>query len=169
MPDGTTVVGGFEIPSSDPVFLAIVASHIVLGLACVVSGAVAMLSLKAPGRHPIAGTVYYGSVTALFASATTLSIMRWNADYHLFILGALTFITAHLGRTARRRRWPGWVRVHITGMACSYVVLLTGFYVDNGRQLPLWRDLPVWTYWSLPALVAAPIIVRALLRYPCPG
>jgi hypothetical protein len=29
--------------------------------------------------------------------------------------------------------------------------LLTGFHVDNGRQLPLWDRLPHWTYWVLPA------------------
>lgn len=45
------------------------------------------------------------------------------------------------------------------------VLLLTAFYVDNGKQLPLWKELPVWTYWSLPALVGMPIIVWALLGH----
>ena len=51
-------------------------------------------------------------------------------------------------------------------MSSSYVLLLTAFYVDNGKQLPLWRQLPIWTYWTLPALIGAPIIVWALLRHP---
>jgi hypothetical protein len=44
--------------------------------------------------------------------------------------------------------------------------LLTAFYVDNGKQLPLWRNLPHWTYWTLPALVGLPIVVWALLYHP---
>jgi hypothetical protein len=36
-------------------------------------------------------------------------------------------------------------------MGGSYIALLTGFYVDNGPNLPLWDHLPHWTYWTLPA------------------
>jgi hypothetical protein len=44
--------------------------------------------------------------------------------------------------------------------------LLTAFYVDNGKSLPLWRDLPSITYWLLPAAVGLPLILYALLRHP---
>ena len=27
-------------------------------------------------------------------------------------------------------------------MGASYILLLTAFYVDNGKNLPLWRELP---------------------------
>jgi hypothetical protein len=163
--DGITTIAGIEIPSTDPVFLSIVAIHIPLGVLSVVTGAIAMLSAKAPGRHPRFGTIYYWSVAAVFASATILSVMRWANNYHLFVLGLLAFSAAHLGRAARRRRWRGWARWHITAMGSSYVLLLTAFYVDNGKQLPLWKELPVWTYWTLPALVGTPIIVWALLGH----
>ena len=166
MIDGITRVAGIEIPSTDPLFLSILAIHVPLGVVCVVSGALAMLSAKAPGRHPGSGTIYYWSVAAILASATALSAMRWDENYHLFVLGVLTFSAAYLGRTARRRQWHGWARLHIVGMGSSYVLLLTAFYVDNGRQLPLWKDLPVWTYWTLPAVVGAPIVLWALLRHP---
>ncbi|MGH8140413.1 MAG: DUF2306 domain-containing protein [Steroidobacteraceae bacterium] len=166
MIEGTTTVAGIQIPSADPVFLSVVAIHIPLGLCCVVSGAVAVLSTKVAGRHTTAGTIYYWATAATFASATLLSAMRWAEDYHLFLLSALAFATVHLGRMARRGRWRGWTRLHIASMGCSYVVLLTAFYVDNGKQLPLWRDLPVWTYWILPALIGAPVIGWALLRHP---
>ena len=165
MTDGITTVAIIEIPSTDPLFLSIVAIHIPLGVLCVVTGAIAMLSAKGPGRHPRFGTIYYWLVVAIFASATVLSTMRWAHNYHLFVLGLLAFGAAHFGRAARRRRWPGWARLHITGMGFSYVLLLTAFYVDNGKQLPLWKELPVWTYWTLPALVGTPIIVWALLRH----
>jgi hypothetical protein len=31
-------------------------------------------------------------------------------------------------------------------------LLLIAFYVDNGKQLPVWKDLPHVTYWLLPLL-----------------
>ena len=80
MIDGTTTIAGIEIPSTDLVFLSIVAVHVLLGIVAVVSGAVAMLSAKAPGRHPRFGTIYYWSIVAIFVSATVLSIMRWAED-----------------------------------------------------------------------------------------
>jgi hypothetical protein len=44
--------------------------------------------------------------------------------------------------------------------------MLIAFYVDNGKQLPIWRDLPHAAYWLLPILVAAPLLLRALLYHP---
>jgi cell division protein FtsW (lipid II flippase) len=166
MNDGITNVAGIEIPSTDPAFLAVVGIHILLGLACVVTGAIAMLSQKRPGRHPQYGTIYFWCLAGLFLTATSLAVVRWAEDYHLFILGALSFAAACLGRQARRQRWRNWVRLHITGMGLSYVLMLIAFYVDNGKQLPLWKELPPIAYWLLPATVGIPLIVRALLWHP---
>ena len=166
MPAETTVVLGIEVPSTDPVFLTIVAMHIAVGLICVVVGAIGMLSAKRPGRHPQMGTIYYWCLSAVFVSAIALSVMRWAEDYHLFVLGVLAFAAASLGRTARRRRWHEWVSIHITAMGLSYVLLLTAFYVDNGRNLPLWRELPQCAFWVLPSTIGVPIIVYTLLCHP---
>ena len=52
-------------------------------------------------------------------------------------------------------------------MGTSYISLLTAFYVDNGKNLPLWRDLSPISFWFLPAAVGLlPLILRALLRSP---
>jgi hypothetical protein len=166
MAEGVTTVAGITIPSQDPVFLSIVATHIVLGLICGVSGLLAMMSAKGPGRHPLFGSIYFWSLAAIFATVIALSLMRWAHNSHLFALGTLSFAAALLGRGARRRRIGRWERMHIVGMGSSYILLLTAFYVDNGHQLPLWRDLPTWTYWTLPALIGMPIIAWALLRHP---
>ena len=163
---GVTTVAGISIPSTNPIFLSAVALHVTLGLLAVVAGATAMLSRKQPGRHPRFGTIYFWSIAALAITASILSLMRWNEDYHLFVLGVLAFIAALVGRSARRRRWGGWPLWHILGLGTSYVLLLTAFYVDNGKQLPIWRDLPVWSYWLGPVLLGAPLIVWALLRHP---
>lgn len=92
--------------------------------------------------------------------------MSWERNVHLFVLGASSFVAALVGRRARRHRWRSWARVHVVGMGTSYVLLLTAFYVDNGRQLPLWKALPTWTYWTLPAAVGVPIIIWSLVRHP---
>ena len=154
------IVAGIVIPCDAPVFLTIVGLHILIALVCIVTGAVAMLSEKRLGRHPTAGTIYYWSLSVVFVSATALSVMRWAQDYHLFILGALSFIVATVGREARRRRWRNWVRLHITGMGSSYVLLIVAFYVDNGPNLPIWKILPPIVYWLLPSAIGGVLIAR---------
>jgi hypothetical protein len=49
-------------------------------------------------------------------------------------------------------------------MGTSYILLLIAFYVDNGKSLPLWKELP--SLRLLPAVVGLPLIVRALLVHP---
>src|SRR5258705_5309333 len=134
MGDGSTNLFGIVIPSTNPVFLTVVGVHILLGLACTVTGAAAMLSQKRRGRHPRYGTIYYWCLAGVFLTAASLAAVRWAEDYHVFILGALSMAAAHLGRGARRYRWRSWVRLHITGMGASYVLLLIAFYVDNGHR-----------------------------------
>ena len=163
----TTIVAGIEIPSTDPVFLAVIFGvHIPLGLACLAIGAIAILSEKRRGRHSNFGTIYFWCLLALFVSSSCLSLMRWAENYHLFILGAMSFACGWIGRTSLRRRWSHWVRVHIAGMGLSYVLMLVAFYVDNGKQLPLWKDLPHFTYWLIPMAVGVPLIFRSLLSPP---
>jgi hypothetical protein len=164
--DQGVVVLGIPIPSSSKLFLGIVALHVVAGLTCVAAGAVAMLSPKRSGRHPAAGTAYYWSLVVVFLSMTALALMRWPADTHLLILGILSFVAGAIGRTARRQRWSHWLRIHLTGMGVSYVLLLTAFYVDNGPHLPLWRSIPPLAHWIAPGLVGLPILVWAFVRHP---
>jgi uncharacterized membrane protein len=165
--DGNTTIGGIVIPSTDPAFLAVVVGvHIPLGIACVVTGAIAMLLRKGRGRHSRFGSIYFWCLLGLFASATYLSIMRWSESYHLFVLGACASASAWFGRSAIRHRWRQWARLHMTGMSLSYVLMLIAFYVDNGKQLPVWKDLPHVAYWLIPLVVAAPLLFRALLYHP---
>jgi hypothetical protein len=166
MGNGTTDIAGIEIPSTNPVFLTIVGIHVLLGLASVIAGATAMLSQKRGGRHPRSGTIYFWCLAGVFLSAAGLAAVRWAQDYHLFVLGALSLAAAYFGRRARQERWRHWVRLHIIGMGSSYVLLLIAFYVDNGKSLPIWRELPSIAYWLLPAAIGIPLIARALLWHP---
>ncbi len=158
-------IAGFDLPSDSPLFLSLLAVYVTIGLTAVITGAVAMLSEKRCGRHTSLGTAYYWCLAALVATSAALAGMRWADDYHLFVLGAFAFVAALVGRTARRSRWKMPVDLHIVGMGASYILMLTAFYVDNGKNLPVWRNLPHVTYWLLPSVVGVPLIMRALFGY----
>ena len=164
--ENTIVVLGIPIPSTDPFFLAIVGVHVLFGLTAVIAGAVAMLSNKGRGRHSNLGTIYFRCLFGVFVTMSALSFMRWAQNYHLFILGVLSFAFALFGRTAVQRRWHQWPKLHLTGMGTSYILTLTAFYVDNGKNLPLWRELPEIAFWFLPSAIGVPVILYALLRHP---
>jgi len=158
------VVGGLPIPDSRPIFLAVLGVHVLAAGVAVVAGAVAALSAKRPGRHPRLGRVYYLALCVAFVSIVGLAVLRWGHNWHLLAIGTAAFGAATAGVVARRRRPRGWRRVHGASMGGSYIALLTGFYVDNGPNLPLWRHLPHVTYWLLPAAVGVPIVLLALRR-----
>lgn len=166
MPGDTTIVFGVPVPSVDPVFLAVVRLHIIVGIACVAAGIAAMLSHKRRGRHSTFGTIYFWCLALVVTSATGLAVVRWAENNHLFFLGALSMIAATVARTALRQHWRNWVWFHISGMGLSYILMLTAFYVDNGKNLPLWRELPQWAFWVLPAAIGLPVLLYAFLRHP---
>jgi len=148
-----------------PVFLAALAAHVLAGLTCVVSGALAATARKRPGRHPTAGRVYLWGLTVVFVTASVMAAIRWRQDRHLFVIAVVAYALGLFGWQMRRRRRAGWPPWHAIGMGGSYIALLTGFYVDNGPQLPLWRLLPHWAYWVLPSAVGIPLIWWALGRF----
>jgi hypothetical protein len=164
--ENATVVLGIPIPSTDPLFLAIVGIHVLFGLASVIIGAVAMLSSKGRGRHANWGTVYFWCLSGMFVTMSALSFMRWAENVHLFTLGTLSFASAYLGRCAARRHWPQWPRLHLTSMGASYIFMLTAFYVDNGKNLPLWKELPQIAFWVLPGAIGLPLILYEVFRHP---
>jgi hypothetical protein len=154
---------GTDVGSTAPAFLIVLAVHVAAALTAVIAGAVAALSPKGAARHVRAGRWYYRAITVVFATATALAVMRWQQDYRLFIIGAVAFAAAFAGRRHRREHRPG-DGPHITGMGLSYVALLTAFYVDNGPHLPVWDNLPPLSFWFIPGIVGAPVILRARRR-----
>lgn len=108
-----TEIEGFEIPYDGPMFLTVLAIHVLAGLTCVVSGIFAMLSRKQRGTHSRAGKVYYWGLWVVFLTATLIATARWPEDHHLFFLGLVSFAAAFLGRRALRKRWGKWTLYHI--------------------------------------------------------
>lgn len=165
MSENPIMIGGIPIPFRNPILLAILAVHVAAGLAGVISGILAMVSKKGPGRHPLSGMLYYRCLLVLFVSALILAVTRWTEDYYLAILGTLAFAAATLGRSALHAHWRSRIQTHISGMGLSYTLMLVAFYMDNGRNLPLWRYLPAFAYWMAPGAIGAALILYALIKY----
>jgi hypothetical protein len=154
---------GDQVGSTAPLFLAVLAVHVLAGLTAVITGAIAALVPKGSPRHIRAGRWYYRAITVVFVTATVLAAMRWRQDYYLLIIGAVAFTGATIGYLHRRRHRPSDTG-HIVGMGTAYVAMLTAFYVDNGPHLPLWDRLPTIAFWLLPSVIGAPVIARAVIR-----
>jgi len=154
---------GDQVGSTAPAFLAFLAVHVLAGLAAVTTGAAAALSRKGSPRHIRAGRRYYRTMAVVFVTAAGLAAMRWRQDWYLLLTGAVAFAAATAGYLHRRWHRPGDTG-HIAGMGIAYTAMLTAFYVDNGPHLPLWDRLPAISFWFLPSAIAAPVIIRAIIR-----
>lgn len=162
----TTNLFGIPVPSTDPVFLAFVFVHILISLAAVVSGLLAMFSEKTSTMHKINGRVYFWSISTSFVTVVILSIMRWPHNIHLLTIGILTLGLTFTGRKLAKTKPRLWARLHTICMGLSYVLLLTGFYVDNGKNLPFWNLFPQWFFYVFPTALGIPIILRVLKTHP---
>ncbi|HEY2984721.1 MAG TPA: hypothetical protein VGJ38_11250 [Jatrophihabitantaceae bacterium] len=154
---------GTDAGSTAPIFLAVLAVHVLAGLTAVATGATVMLARKGTPRHVRIGRWYYRALGAVFATALALTAMRPRQDYHLALIGLVAFTAATIGVEHRRRHRPGDAP-HIAGMGLSYIAMLTAFYVDNGPHLPLWDRLPTVAFWLLPSAIGLPVMARAIRR-----
>jgi hypothetical protein len=143
------------VPHAGPMlFMLALAVHVPAGVTCVVSGAVAARSGKSSVRHVLFGRVYFWALCAVFATMAFMSLIRWPDNASLFVIGCVALGAGSVGYLNRRHKADD--TVHIIAMGVSYIALLTGFYVDDGRHLPLWNAFPVWSYWLLPSQVGLP-------------
>jgi len=163
----TTDIFGIPVPSTEKSFLVIVVVHILISLSCVISGLVAMLTNKTGRVHPAAGKVYYYGMAGSFLTIIILAIMSWPRNTHLLIIGVIAFCCAKLGRDkAKKTNTKRWTRPHTLLMGFSYIFLLTGFYIDNGKNLPFWRQFPQLFFWVFPTIIGLPIILYVLKKHP---
>ena len=123
MPELARQVFGLPVPEEGALFDVALALHIAAGLTCVVTGALAATAPKRPGRHTGSGDVFLWSLAVVFASSTTMAVLRLAQDWHLLVIGAVAFGAGCLGYLARRRGRPGWLRVHIPAMGGAYIAL----------------------------------------------
>ena len=138
----------FGIPLS--FFLPLIV-HVLAGLTTVITGIVAFSMPKRRGRHPRWGERYLWAYTLVFLTAT--------------ILGGYAARRFRQERLMLRLLGKNWVIAHIVGTIGSYIVLLTGFYVDNAHLIPLLNQLPQLTFWVLPTVIGVPFIVLSISRF----
>ena len=165
MSEDPIIIAGIPIPFHNPVLLAILAVHVAAGLAGVISGILAMVNKKGPGRHSSFGLLYYRCLLVMFVTALILAVTRSTEDYYLAIFAILAFAAASQGRAALHGDRRFRIKMHISGMGLSYTLMLAAFYMDNGKNLPLWRDLPAFSYWMAPGAIGAALILYALVKY----
>lgn len=157
---------GIPIPSTNKVFLSIVILHILISLMAVLSGVFAMFAEKTSKNHKRFGNFYFWSIASSFVTIVILSLMRWPHNIHLLIIGLFNLGATLTGRQLAKAKPRNWTRLHTTSMGFSYIFLLTGFYVDNGKNLPFWRMFPELFFYVFPAVVGIPIIIKVLLSHP---
>lgn len=162
----TTDIFGIPVPSTDRLFLAFVLGHILISLIAVIAGFCAMLSDKQNGRHRYFGKAYFRAMLLSFCTVVMLSIMRWPHNIHLLSIGVLATSSALAGYRLAKHRMLNWTRHHTICMGASYILLMTGFYVDNGKNLPFWKLFPQWFFWVFPAIVGVPVILYVLWKHP---
>jgi hypothetical protein len=125
--------------------------HVAAGSAGLILGPVAMFAPKRPGRHTRIGEIYHWVFLVLFLSAVALAALNWDEVWWLAFVGAGSYAFALLGYLAAKRRWPGWLRAHISGQGGSYIAMTTALLVVNaGTSSPL--------AWIAPTLIGSPII-----------
>ncbi|MDD4971244.1 MAG: hypothetical protein PHT07_17585 [Paludibacter sp.] len=157
---------GIIIPDNSPLFLAMIGIHVLAALICILSALLAIFTRKTDKRHPVYGKIYFWSLLVVFATSIVVSIIRWPLDNHLLGLGMLSFSFAFTGRMAQRYNWKYRMRWHLICMSLSFILLLTAFYVDNGKNLPLWKLLPEIYYWIIPGIIGIPVMLYVLLNHP---
>jgi hypothetical protein len=153
---------------------SVLTSHIVLGFAGFMLGAIA-LALPKFGRarrwHRRTGRAY--AVCTLGMAVLSVPLSLWDNDYLLLIIGVLTlgwvaggWIALRLALHARqsnRHRFATLLRTHIVLMGSSYIAAWTAFLI-NVRPLGTASFL-FWVYALGPTLVGTVFISRATARF----
>ena len=137
---------------------AILTVHIALGAVGLILGAIALLARKRRGRHTIVGEGYHWIMLSVCVTATLLAILDWQRLWWFVYIATGSYALALLGYVAAKRRWPGWLRVHITGQGGSYISMVTAVLVVNWQRLTGDSGLTSPWAWILPTVIGSPII-----------
>mgnify|MGYP003403893760 CR=1 FL=1 len=110
-------------------------AHVILGFTAIVLGPVAMTSRKAPGFHPRIGELYHAAVLGVCLSAAALAVLHWSRSWAFLPVALGSYAFALVGYVAAKRRFQGWLSVHVIGQSGSYVAMLTALFVVNWSAL----------------------------------
>lgn len=130
-------------------------THIAAGCTGLVVGAAALAVPKRRGWHVRCGRAYQVVVAVMTSSAVVLAVTAPRTLWGLLVIAVATETAALAGWVVARRRRPGWLPVHVSLVAGSYVSFVTAALVVNWSS-PL--------AWVVPTLVGSPAIAWAARR-----
>ena len=164
MDDGLTIIAGIPIPSTSPVFLAVVGFHVLLGLICTLVGIVAMLSKKGARK----ALEFWNNLFLVF-------IPRFCV---LYVIGCcpvagrlpslfywITFICfSVLGPKGDAQSAQFYPTRHRNGdtLYSAFDRLLR----RQRQELALLNRFPQIGFWIVPSAIGIPIIAFVLWRHP---
>ncbi|MBP1970916.1 hypothetical protein J2Z83_003052 [Virgibacillus natechei] len=144
-------------------FLLII--HIIAGSFCLLTGAINFSVKKEKGYHTRIGELYHIGYFVVFITSVWMAIINWSESAYLFYIAVFSYGLALFGYLARKRRWRGWLSMHIGGMAGSYIGIITAVLVVNGADIPLINQIPFLLLWFIPTIIGTPIIFMVSKRY----
>jgi len=133
----------------------VLVAHVGAGCAGLLVGALALAVRKRPGRHVRAGVAYQVVVALMTTTAVALAVTATPTRWGLLVVAVATEAAAAVGWVVARRRRPGWLPLHVSFAAGSYVSFTTAALMVNWSS-PL--------AWVLPTLVGSPLIARTARR-----
>lgn len=147
--------------------------HILAALTAGITGIVVFSLPKGHRGHQQWESGYVLAYSVVFFTVTILAIQKWQADAYLFLLVVIGYALALGGYSIGRLRLESWTENmpakpwivgHIVCMIGSYVVLWTGFFVDNGHKIPGLAHLPPLVFWVVPGLIGLAFLAVSLVR-----
>lgn len=144
-------------------FLLII--HIVAGSFCILTGAINFAVKKEKGSHTKIGEWYHIGYLVVFITSIGMAIINWSESAYLFYIAIFSYGLALFGYLARKRRWNGWLPMHIGGMAGSYIGIITAVLVVNGADILLINQIPEILLWFIPTIIGTPIIIVVTNRF----
>jgi hypothetical protein len=132
--------------------------HVAAGSAGLVLGPIAMFSAKRPGLHTRSGSAYYYVFIILFGSSVALAALDLEGAWWLALVGGGSYALALVGYRAAKRRQPGWLVSHVSGMAGSYISMVTALLVVNVNAISGVSSFSRVLAWMAPTVIGTPII-----------
>src|SRR5699024_3095595 len=142
--------------------------HIITGSICLISGLSAMTARKKRGRHTISGDIYHGSYVVVLVTSIAMAVLHWEKSAYLSYIARFSYGLAFTGYLAVKMRWSNWLSFHLSGMAGSYIGIVTAVIITNISGIPVLNALPELWYWFLPTIIGTPLIIMTSRKYTSP-
>ena len=136
--------------------------HIAAGSIGLFLGPLLAVAAKQRGTHTTLGEVYHWTFLVLFVSAVALAALNWSEVWWLALVGAFSYAFAFRGYVAAKRRGPGWLSGHVTGMGGSYIAMTTALLVVNWENLTGSQGLDSILPWFVPTVIGTPLIALTI-------